>query len=97
MSSSSDIAGLSSLKNLKEIFYDNAPLNLKIKAASELKWLQFSILFEIEIRLCHIIKRDSNLGDIKNVECSSIKLKYILRDSITTWAHGKDLVFFLYQ
>jgi hypothetical protein len=33
------------------------------------------LIFDLESRLCHTIKRDANLVGLRKIECSSIKTK----------------------
>ena len=51
------------------------PLILEVKKADELKALSKVLIFCFEIRIHHTIKRDTSLGGLRKIECSSIKMK----------------------
>jgi hypothetical protein len=46
-----------------------------------------SLMFDLEFRLCRIIKGDANLGGLRKIEYSSIKIKSKERHSSTSRAH----------
>jgi len=64
------IVAIGPLKDLKNDFYEVAPLNLMIEKFSDSKWFKFALYFAIEFRKYCTIKRDAKHIGIRKLECS---------------------------